>query len=221
MIDLLKQYVDSGVTLSEHQLMKLPKNLAITYIRRISIDRNLVPYMPYEVDKIVELFNNGDIKEGNLLKNIIIRNPKILKNLNIKSENFLIDIIQIDPYIIQFIENASEKIQFAAFLKDEFSFQFIMNPTEEVQYKGVARFGDNIKHILNRGIKPSEKVQLAAVRNDGESIIHLYDYGINPSEDVQIAAIRRDITVMDYIQNPNPSVRAYYNNRLKSINSNK
>jgi hypothetical protein len=149
MIDLLKQYVDSGTELSEYQLMKLPKNLLITYFRRITIDRNLMPFVQYELDKIVELVNSGDIKENDLLLKIIDISPKILKNLDIKSEEFLADIIKNNPMNIEYISNPSEELQLMAVNNWASSIQYIKNPTEDVQLAAVKKNLDTLKYIKN------------------------------------------------------------------------
>jgi len=156
MIELLKQYVDSGSLLSEYQVNKLleNKNLLIKYLRKRTI--------PMHTDK-----GFWTDYEEEIIKNGI-------KN-NLFSENLLIDLVKSDNKIsldnfIKYIENPSEDVQLASVQKSPTTIAYIKNPSEQVQLAAVQKYGRTIQIITLKGIEPSEKVQLAAVKQDDSSI---------------------------------------------------
>jgi hypothetical protein len=137
MIDLLKQYVDSGIILPDHQFNKLPKNLKITHIRRCVI--NKTGFGQSAINYIIENINNSTFNDGLIKK-----------------------FLEYSPSMIEFIKNPSEDIQFAMVMYDPISIGYISNPSERVQLAAIKEDVGVIIHIN----KPTEKVQLAAVRRD-------------------------------------------------------
>ena len=165
MIELIKQYIDTGIQLPEHQVNRLldNKNLLITYLRKRAIAIQIMhdDWSYHEKDIIEKGIKNNFFKEG-----------------------FLLELVKSNYEIIGFINNLSEPVQLAAVQQNGYLISFINNPSEDVQLAAVNKNGYVIKYIIEKGIVPSDNVQLAAVKNDIYSPNHLLSAGILPSEKV-------------------------------------
>ncbi len=181
MIDLLKQYVDSGNVLNSYQFDKLPRSLKITYIRRCLI--NNIHFSKSTIEYIIKNLDNNTF------------NDELMKK-----------IVENEPEWLMFIKDPSEDVQLAAVRKSAYNIIYIKNPTENVQLEVVRRDGEKIKWIMDNGITTSKDVQLAAVSYHGSCIRHIE----NPSEPIQLAAVKNFADSITYIKNPYPSVIKLY-----------
>jgi hypothetical protein len=212
MIDLLKQYVDSGIFLSDYQFDKLPRSLKITYIRRSAI--NKISFCLSARKFVTENFNNNTFNDE-IIKNIIANNSNYIEFVDNPSEPVQLAAVSNIPSTIRHIENPSEKVQLAAVKKHGHVIDYIIKkgiiPSEKVQLAAVSENGPSIKYIVRKGITPSEPVQLAAIK-EGATYIEYID---EPTENVQLAAVTKNPKVFKYIKNPYPSVIKLYNELTK------
>jgi len=73
------------------------------------------------------------------------------------------------------------------------------NATKSELIEILKKDGENIKFILDAGIRPDEDLQVAAVLNDSDAILTLARAGFEPSERVQRAAIKHSAGAMRWI----------------------
>jgi hypothetical protein len=209
MIELLKQYVDTGLELSKYQLDKIKnhRNLLITYLRKreIAIQNNYDKFSEYEIHAIIyghekKYFNDDMIKSFiNINKNFKFR-------FEDTEEWEKIDFVQRNKMNIIYIKNPSEDVQIESVKNHPESIKYIKNPSEKVQMVAVKSWTYSIQYIEN----PTEKVKLTAVERNPNTI------GIieNPSEEIQLMAVQLEPRTISHIKNPYPSV----NNLFKSLN---
>jgi hypothetical protein len=158
---LLRQYVDTGLPIPEHQFNGLNDNLKKTYIRKRNIaleggfgeEDDVEKYeMPYLSDKSkIEMLKTY----GHLIE--LIENP---------TEEMKLIAVEYSGDNIRYIDNPSEELQLIAVGNYLRSIRFIKNPTEKVQLKAIEFWDKNIKYIEN----PTEKVQLYAIEDNIDNI---------------------------------------------------
>jgi hypothetical protein len=228
MIDLLKQYVDSGIKLSDYQFNKLPRNLLNTYIRRININENQFTEREYKI--IASKFDLVD--EKNIEGMFAIRGLAIEYFPNTTEQMKKIAVEQ-NGYSIKFISNPSEELIYKALTSRPKSIQFIDNPTKEQQLFAVNIDGYAIKELYKMGITPSLDIQIAAIKSIPYSISgipnpseelqliavkiqpNVIRYLRNASDDVQLAAVKEDFSVHKNIYNMKPKTNEYVTQYLK------
>ncbi len=228
MIDLLKQYVDSGIRLSEYQLNKLPRNLLNTYIRRKNISDEHLSETEYKIiANKIDLVDEKNIEDMFAVRGLAI---KYFPNTTEQMKNAA---VEQNGYSIEFISNPSEEIIYKALTSRPKSIQFIDNPTEEQQLFAVNKDGYAIKQLYKMGITPSLNIQIAAIKSTPYSISEIPNaseelqliavkiqpniirYMRNASDDVQLAAVKEDFNVHKNIYNMKPKTNEYVTQYLK------
>ena len=158
---LLRQYVDTGLAIPEHQFNGLSNNLKKTYIRKrnIAFENGFGEQDEVEEYEIPYLSDKSKIEMiktyGHMIE--LIENP---------TEEMKLISVENSGYNIQYIDNPSEELQLIAVGNYLRAIRFIENPSEKVQLKAIEYSGKNIKYIEN----PTEKVQLYAIEDDMENI---------------------------------------------------
>jgi hypothetical protein len=185
MIDLLKQYVDSGNILNSYQLGKLPRNLFNTYIRKM-LQKDWHYFYLRDLDVI---YNKADYLDDKVLNNLFKH-----RQINIKD-----------------FEKPSERVQIAAVSNDMNAISNIIKdkgikPSEKVQLAAVKYWVGAIIDMVILKIEPSEDVQIAAI-NENPEIISVIN---NSTEKVQTLAILKNPNLFKKIKNPYPSVINLY-----------
>jgi hypothetical protein len=160
MIDLLKQYVDGIAKLSPYQMEKLPRNLFVTYMRKLTIS---------------DLYN---FKKAELLS-------VIGKRMDWLTDDQMIDLYSINgENLFSYVINPSERTQlFMVTVNPKLIENILKNgiiPSEKVQLRVVKHNGYNIKILTDYGINPSEDVQREAIWWDNSYI----DFIPNPHPNI-------------------------------------
>jgi hypothetical protein len=217
MIDLLKQYADSGILLPEYQLKKLPRNLLITYFRRRDFIRNPI-FIVGEKEVIIDGIKKNFFNETLLLKFLKTDlSHYFFKEIEEPSDKLMIAAVLTNPKNLKLIENPPLRVMELTIMKNRHAIQYIENPSEDLQLLAIdgKHKGVNIKFIDD----PTEKVQLAAIEDDFFNLEHIK----NPTKKVILTAISRDYQLMRFVENPsedlqlaaieiNPRVIGFINN---------
>lgn len=165
---LLRQYVDSGISIPEYQFNRLSNNLKKTYIRKREISVANGGHYPRE-------FELKHFSYDALLKTVITFSS-IIEDIDNPSEELQLAAIQIHGTNIVYIKNPTEKVKLTAVKRDGNSIKYIENPNEELQVIAIQQDPELIQYIEN----PTENVQTYIINNTP----HLSEKIKNPSEKI-------------------------------------
>lgn len=168
---LLRQYVDTGLAIPEHQFNGLSDNLKKTYIRK----RNIAIENGFGENDDVELYEIPYLSEKSKIE-MIETYGHMIEFIENPTEEMKLIAVKSSGYNIQYIDNPSEELQLIAVGSYRRVIRFIENPSEKVQLKAIEFWPKNIKYIEN----PTEKAQLLAIKNDWDNILFIN----NPSDEV-------------------------------------
>mgnify|MGYP000204998990 CR=1 FL=1 len=226
---LIKQYVDTGLSIPEYQFFKLNKNLRQTYIRKRNIaisqgDDNA----EYEVqflsdDAIIKVINTSDNLEyfqshGKLSDYVKIgvtkRKPDLFEYMIKPPEEACIEAVKYNGKFIEFIPNPSDTVVMFAVKESAEALIFIGRKqlTDELLMFAAKNHGDAVYWILAclsvTGDVPSERVQLEAVKkNPVNACYYAKEYDFELTERVKLAAVNRDGFAIKYIRYPSEKIQ--------------
>jgi ribosome biogenesis protein Nip4 len=196
MIDLLKQYVDGGVGLSEYQFNKLPKGIKKTYIRRRMMNNESLRI--FELKFIKEELNNNGFNDE-MMTTIIKYEPNFIEFFDEPAEKYQLMAVEKNPYLIGYIANPTENVQLFAVKEDIGTIRNIKKPAHSVQSFVINRDIENIEHIN----QPADDIILSAIRHKPWLI------GVirNPPEFAKIEAVTINPKTIKYIEKPSEKVQ--------------
>ena len=131
----------------------------------------------------------------------------------IKNPSLDVQIYQVKkyPYLIHEIEKVTKEIQLQQVSQNGDQIRHIINagikPHHDIQLQQVSNSGYQITYIIDAGIKPEHDVQLQQVSRYGQQIKYIIIAGIEPDEDVQLQQVSKDGYQIDYIGNPSEKVQ--------------
>lgn len=140
-VDLLRQYVDTGLCIPKNQFEKLNNNLKKTYIRKrkIAIAEGSKMYH-YELSFLPEKVLVSAIEHGAKTIHKILGDDlefDLFNSIENPTEEMKIAAVKHDPAKIRFFDDTSEEIQLAAVQKDGEIIYYISNPSEKVQFAAI------------------------------------------------------------------------------------
>ncbi len=139
------------------------------------------------VNDIIQWFETYVDGHNSASTYFITDEQELIKRINTSSMNF------------KYIPNPSYNIQIYQVKKYPYLIHEIEKVTKEIQLQQVSQSGDQIRHIINAGIKPHHDIQLQQVSNSGYQITYIIDAGIKPEHDVQLQQVSRYGQQIKYI----------------------